>query len=483
MPMPHLRHEPLTRRTMLQAGSVGLLGLGMNHVAALRQADASPTAGPAGRAKSVIFIFLSGGLAHHDSFDPKPDAPAGIRGEFSPIATQSTAFQVCEHLPMLAARASKWSLIRSLTHPYNEHSQGHTTILTGVTPMPPGYSPVKPQSSDWPSIASVVGDVVVRRNNNLPPAVVLPERLIHNTGRTLPGQFGGMMGSRRDPWFVEASPYNPKSYGAYPEYEFHFVRGRERNPNLKFQAPNLTLPQGLDQSKLGQRNELLGYVDRQRADLESAAAVESFDRHRQAAISLLTDRRVQKAFDVHNADPRDLDRYGRNSFGWSLLMARQLVEQGVSLVQVNLGTNETWDTHENNFPLLRDCLLPPTDRSLSALLDDLGERGMLDETLIVMCGEMGRTPRINAGGGQSKTVGRDHWGAVQSAFIAGGGVQGGVAIGASDKDGAYPISSPQRPEELAATIYHALGIPEVAAWKDEQGRPHHIYGGEPIRFG
>ena len=274
---------------------------------------------------------------------------------------------------------------------------------------------------------------------------------------------------------------NSKSYGAYPEYEFHFVRGREHNPNLKFQAPNLSLPQGLDVGRLGHRNELLTLLDQQRADLERIASVANFDRHRQSAISLLTDIRMQRAFDVHNADPRDLDRYGRNAFGWSLLMARQLVEQGVSLVQVNLGNNEAWDTHENNFPLLRDCLLPPTDRGLSALLDDLDERGLLNETLIVMCGEMGRTPRINAGGGQSKVPGRDHWGAVQSVFVAGGGTPGGTVVGASDKDGAYPLKSPQRPENLAATIYHALGIPATAAWKDELDRPHHIYSGEPIR--
>ncbi len=475
-------HEPLTRRTMLQAGSISLLGLGLNHVAALRAADASPAQpANAGRAKSVIFVFLSGGMTQHDSLDPKPEAPVGIRGLFAPIDTQSPGVQICEHLPLLAARSRKWSLIRSLTTPYNEHSQGHTSILTGRTPMPVGYDPGKPQSSDWPSIASVVGDALPRRNNNLPPAIVLPERLIHNTGRVLPGQFGGQMGSRRDPWFVEASPYNPKSYGAYPDYEFHFVRGRERNPNLTFQSPNLSLPQGLDVARLGNRNELLTALGRQRADLERTAAVANFDRHRQSAISLLTDVRVQRAFDVHNADPRDLDRYGRNAFGWSLLMARQLVEQGVGLVQVNLGNNEAWDTHENNFPLLRDCLLPPTDRGLSALLDDLDERGLLKETLIVMCGEMGRTPKINAGTGEAKVPGRDHWGAVQSVFVAGGGIPGGVVVGASDKDGAYPVKSPQRPENLAATIYHALGIPSTAVWKDELDRPHHIYSGEPIR--
>ena len=481
MSFSHPQHSPISRRTMLQAGSVGLLGLGMNHVTALRAADVISQVPRGGTAKSVIFVFLSGGLTQHDSFDPKPDAPADIRGEFSPIATQTPGVFVCEHLPMLAARSQNWSLIRSLTTPYNEHSQGHTSILTGRTPMPLGYNPVKPQSSDWPSIASIVGDAVPKRNNNLPPAVVLPERLIHNTGRTLPGQFGGLMGSQRDPWFIEASPYNSKSYGAYPDYEFHFVRGRERNHELKFQSPNLSLPEWLSRSRLTDRESLRSLLDLQRQDLERAAATASFDRHRQSAISLLTDSSVQRAFDVHNADPATLDRYGRNAFGWSLLMARQLVQAGVNLVQVNLGNNEAWDTHDNNFPLLRDCLLPPTDKGMSALLDDLQSLGLLDETLIVMIGEMGRTPKVNAANrSPGCKAGRDHWGAVQTVFIAGGGTTGGVVIGASDKNGAYPAFDGQPPENLAATIYHAMGIPSIATWKDELNRPHNIYHGEPI---
>lgn len=474
--------HPLTsRRTLLQAGSVGLLGLSMNSMAALQAADVVTSRPLAGRAKSTIFVFLSGGLTQHDSFDPKPDAPAEVRGEFSPIATQTPGVFICEHLPLLAARSQKWSLLRSLTTPHNEHSQGHTSILTGRTPMPVGYNPVKPQATDWPSIASVVGQAVPPRVNNLPPAVVLPERLIHNSGRILPGQFGGLMGSRRDPWFIEASPYNPKSYGAYPDYEFHFVRGRERNPSLNFQSPNLTLPQGLSRARLADRDGLRLMLDQQRRDLERAASIESYDRHRQSAISLLTDASVQRAFDVHNADPQTLDRYGRNAFGWSLLMARQLVQAGVNLVQVNLGNNESWDTHDNNFPLLRDCLLPPTDQGLSALLDDLQSLGMLDETLIVMVGEMGRTPKVNAmNRSPGAKAGRDHWGAVQTVLVAGGGTRAGVVVGASDKIGAYPASDAQQPENLAATIYHAMGIPETAAWKDETDRPHHIYQGEPI---
>ena len=469
-------HPALNRRTMLQAGSLGLLGLGMNHVSALCADDMVQA--PIGTAKSVIFVFLSGGLTQHDSFDPKPDAPSDIRGDFSPIATQTPGVQICEHLPMLAARSQLWSLVRSLTTPYNGHSQGHAAILCGRTPLPLGFNGSKPLPGDWPSIASTVGEAVPPRSNNLPPAVVLPERLVHRSGRVLPGQFGGQMGHRRDPWFIEASPFNPKSYGAYPKYEFHFTRGRESNPKLKFEAPNLSLPQGLDRSRLAHRDGLLGLLGNQRRDLHRAAVVESFDRHRQAAISLLTDSRVQSAFDVHAADPAAQDRYGRNSFGWSLLMARQLVEAGVNLVQVNLGNNESWDTHDNNFPLLRDCLLPPTDRGLSALLDDLHTRGLLEQTLVVMCGEMGRTPKIN-----KKLPGRDHWGAVQTVFIAGGGVPGGVVVGASDQDGGYPADRPQRPENLAATIYRRLGIPATAVWKDELDRPHQIYHGDPISFG
>ena len=470
-----IQHPVFTRRTALQAGSIGLLGLGINHLQALRSEAAPDRSGPAG-AKSVVFIFLSGGLTQHDSFDPKPKAPVGIRGEFQPIATRTPGVHICEHLPMLAKRSDQWALLRSLTTPYNGHSQGHMAILSGRTPMPPTFNGSKPMPEDWPSIASVVGDVTTSRNNNLPPAVVLPERLVHRSTRVIPGQFAGIMGRRRDPWFIEASPFNAKSYGAYPDYEFHFVRGRERNKELVFQAPNLSLPAGLTRSRLSQRTRLLKVIESQRRDLNRYAATESFDNYRQGAISLLTDAKVQRAFDVTRAKARDQDRYGRNAFGWSLLMAKRLVEAGVNLVQVNLGNNETWDTHDNAFPLLKDCLLPPTDRALSALLDDLKDSGLLDETLIVMCGEMGRTPKIN-----KKLPGRDHWGAVQTVFFAGGPVRGGTVVGSSDAIGAYPATNAQRPENVAATIYHALGIPRTAIWKDELSRPHHIYFGDPIR--
>ena len=471
-------HPRLSRRTALQAGSLGLLGLGMNHVEALRSeaADTTPARAGSGRAHSVIFIFLSGGLTQHESFDPKPKAPQGIRGDFNPISTSTPGFQICEHLPMLAARSHKWSVLRSLTSPYNGHSSGHMAFQSGRTPLPPTFNGNKPMPEDWPSIASIVGAVTEpRNNNNLPPAAVLPERLVHRTTRVIPGQFAGVMGRRHDPWFIEASPFNTTSYGAYPDYEFHFTRGREQNKNLLFQAPNLSLPEGITQGRLGNRRGLLDVLESQRRDLDQFAATQNFSRSRQGAISLLTDKSVQQAFDVTNAPETTQQRYGKNSFGWSLLMARRLVAAGVNLVQVNLGNNETWDTHDNAFPLLKDCLLPPTDQALAALLDDLEETGQLDDTLIVMLGEMGRTPKIN-----TKLPGRDHWGAVQSAFFAGGGIRGGRAVGSSDQLAAYPASNAQRPENVAATIYHSLGLPDTTAWTDELNRPHHIYHGEPI---
>ena len=468
-------HPTFTRRTALQAGSVGLLGLGLADLTRLR------AAGPAGKhtpAKAVVYVFLSGGLAQHESFDPKPDAPADIRGEFKPTATKTPGLHICEHLPMLAARSDKWALVRSLTHKSNDHSLGHHIMLTGRSQAPPGFNPNAPKPTDWPSLAAVAGAVTTPRNN-LPPAVVLPDKIVHNTGRVIPGQFAGEMGRHRDPWFLEASAFEPKAYGAFPGYEFDHQE-RAYSPKRKgFVLPDLSLPEGVDPLRFDARLDVLKHIDGQRRQLDGAAAAH-LDRSRQDAVSLLTDVRVRRAFDLSHAPAKDLDRYGRNAFGWSLLTAARLVEAGVNLVQVNLGNNETWDTHGNAFPHLKDKLLPPTDKALSALLDDLGERGLLDSTLIVMAGEFGRTPKITTLTQHYKGPGRDHWGAVQSVWFAGGGVRGGRVVGSSDKNGGYPATDPQSPENFAATIYHALGLPKTTAWHDVEGRPHHVYYGEPI---
>jgi len=481
-----MQHPVMPRRTAIQAGAIGLLGLGMNHAEALRAADrvdgkyhpVEPTA------KSCIYIFLSGGLAQQDSFDLKPEAPDGIRGEFNPIATQTPGIEISEHLPGLAQRSNQWSLVRSLTHPTNGHTLGHYFMLTGRSKKSPQFvGDRKPRATDWPSIASIVGDALPNRTNNLPPAIVLPERLVHWSGGVIPGAYGGLMGPHRDPFFIEASPYgNPFWRGAYPEYTFpnHGKKPPESPDERVYQAPNLTLPAGLSSKRMSNRLDLLGSIDQQRREMERSAEFEKYDRHRQSAISLLADQKLQRAFDVTRAEEKIQRRYGRNSFGWSLLMAYRLVEAGVNMVQVNLGNNETWDTHGDSFYRLKNKLFPPTDRALCALLDDLQSSGLLDSTLIVMGGEFGRTPKLSTLEASYNGPGRDHWGAVQTVFFAGGGVRGGTVVGSSDAQGGYPAADPLTPYNMAATIYHTLGIPKTAAWYDDAERPHHIYHSDPI---
>lgn len=477
---------PVSRRTAISAGTIGLLGLGTNHVAGLRAlaGEAGEAGGPVPpRSKAVIYIFLSGGLAQHDSFDPKPDAPETIRGEFAPTPTRTPGIHVCEHLPRLAARSDRWALVRSLTHPYTVHSLGHHVMLTGRTPTPAGFDGDKPKPTDFPCIASVVTGLFPPRNN-LPPAAVLPEKLVHVTGRTIPGQFAGEMGARHDPWFIEASRFRDTKYvhGAFPEYAFQRWEGKVAMPDYRFEAPRLELPHDLLPARMRSRSELLASLDRQRRALDAAASAGDLDRHRQNAVSMLLDGRVSRALDVHAADGRVQDQYGRNSFGWSLLMARQLVEAGVRMIQVNLGNDEAWDTHEAAFRNLKSFLLPPTDRAVSALLDDLADRGMLDDVLVVMAGEFGRTPKVfTFAGAKSGLPGRDHWGMVQTVFFAGGGVKGGRVVGSSDRIGGYPSTDPQTPENMAATIYQALGLSKSVAWTDAQGRPHAVYHGDPIK--
>lgn len=477
------QHPIVSRRTAVQAGAIGLLGLGMNHVQALRAASTSTPARKAS-AKSCIYIFLSGGLSQHESFDLKPDAPEGIRGEFKPAATSTTGIKISEHLPGLAQRSQHWAIVRSLTHPTNEHTRGHYYMLTGRSVDSPGFRGAREAlPSDWPAIAAIAGDALPQRATNLPPAIVLPERLVHWSGGVIPGAYAGQMGRKRDPMFIEASPYgDPMWRGAYPEYTFpNLTKKPPLHPDARvYQAPNITLSPGMSFDRLDGRLDLLQSMEQQRQSLERAATTQNFDDHRQSAISLLANPKVRRAFDVTKADLRTQERYGKNSFGWSLLMAYRLVEAGVNMIQVNLGNNETWDSHGEIFHRLRDKLFPPTDRALSALIDDLQSTGLLDSTLIVIGSEFGRTPRLSGNDVNFNGVGRDHWGAVQSILFAGGGIRGGTVVGSSDKVGGYPASSPQTPENMAATIYQALGIPSTTMWKDSVDRPHHIYHGEPI---
>jgi hypothetical protein len=471
--MSSLRHPRFTRRDLLQAGAIGLMGLSLADVLAMRgAAQSARVANP----KSVIYIFLSGGLAQQDSFDPKPDAPDNIRGEFAPIRTRVPGVLMCEHLPKLAERIDKWAMVRSLTHPSNDHSLGHHIMLTGRSQAPVGFNPSLPRPGDFPSITAVAGNTVASRNN-LPSSAVVPFNYIHHTGRVVPGQFAGELGQRHDPWLIQAS-HNCPGYGACPDCFDHQRRPHEHVGTPVFQPPVLRLPEGLDSSRLESRRGLLELIDHQRAAHDFGGA--ELDQHRASAMSLLTSSQVRSAFDLANEPHAVQETYGRNLFGYSCLLARRLVEVGVSMVQVNLGRNETWDTHGNAFPHLKNELLPPMDRCVSALIDDLDARGLLESTLIVMAGEFGRTPRISHLPQHYALPGRDHWGAVQTVFFAGGGVRGGTVIGSSDRNGGYPATSPQTPENMAATIYETLGIPHHFMWRDVAQRPHHVYHAEPI---
>jgi hypothetical protein len=460
-----------TRREAIRAGSVGLLGLGTGELAALRARAGS--AKP--RAKSVILVFLTGGLSHLDSFDLKPDAPDSVRGEFRPVPTRTPGVQICEHLPLLAARSRTWSLVRSVATGSDGHEVACHMLLTGRLDLPAGFSLENvPNGNEWPSIPALVTYARAGRDGHrLPPAAVLPEPSVNEAGKVRPGQFAGRLGPRWEAWHLRMATQCPLGNGACPHcFRFEGTPFRHE-PATVFETPTLTLPAG-GPERLQSRVDLLRTIERQQSDLERSAEGGRLDRHREQAITLLSDPRTRGAFEVEKADPKVLARYGENKFGLSLLMAYRLIEAGVNLVQVNLGKNSSWDTHRRNFDNLRDNLFPYFDRSVSALLDDLSSSGRLDETLVVVTGEFGRTPRIN------KDAGRDHWGPVMSLLVAGGGVQGGRIVGATDRIGAQPTADRQTPENLAATLFSALGLPADATWHDTDGRPYELYRGTPI---
>ena len=479
-----LHSRPVPRRQVLQAGALGVLGMSLTDVARWRaHADDHGLASP--RAKAVIYIFLTGGPSQHDTFDMKPDGPAEYKGEFRPISTKTPGIQICEHLPLLAERSEQWALVRSLTHTENDHERGTYVMLTGRSAVPVNFKRSTPQSSDLPSIAAVAG-YSTKRRANLPPSVILPEKIYHSNSGVYPGQLAGMLGVQNNPWLIECTdkPHAYHSYsGAFPKYLFNLHKGEPADrDNWKFEVSHLALQEGVLEERFHNRLALLKTIDEQRCQLEEAADVAKYDRARKSVLTLMGDPKVRQAFDVTHADAKTQERYGANSFGWSLLMARRLVESGVNMVQVNLGNFGSWDLHGNNFPLLKNFLFPPTDQAISALLDDLQASGMLESTLVVVAGEFGRTPRIfNVAPKIYKLPGRDHWAPCQSILLAGGGVRGGQVIGATDRNGAYPTADPQTPENFAATIYQALGIPRDAAWHDAADRPYHVYQAEPIR--
>ena len=465
-PAIHRHSIGILRREFLQVGFSGLLGMALPDLMALRERAEANNPGPskpklaanwAPRAKSVILIFLTGGLSHIDSFDMKPDSPDGIRGEFRPIKTTVPGVHYCEHLPRLAERADKLAVVRSLSHAYTNHLNATHEILTGH-PQPGAFFDKIASRDDYPCYASVL-DSVRPRGNAIPSGMTLPTFLMEGP-LIWPGQHAGFLGPRHDPWLIKQDPSQPG-----------------------FQLDGLTLPSGLSVERLGHRKSLLDQMSIQRDQIRAQAEQSKNPLADQAnrAYALLLSGKVARAFDLSEEDSKLRDQYGRHMYGQSLLLARRLVEVGVPIVQVNMGRVQTWDTHSANFRSLKSRLLPPTDQGVATLLDDLAARGLLDETLVIMTGEFGRTPRVGRSTGNVNGLdGRDHWSAVFSAVFAGAGIRGGQTIGQSDKNGAYPASRPYRPADLAATVYRSLGIDPDTELRDRLNRPIRLCNGEPI---
>ncbi|MBI3821567.1 MAG: DUF1501 domain-containing protein [Planctomycetes bacterium] len=432
--------EGLTRRAWLRAGALSTLGLTLPELLRSRAAASTPTRS-VGRAKSCIVVFLFGAPAHQDIWDLKPAAPSDIRGEFRPIASSVPTIHLGEHVPRIAQQAHRLTLIRSVSHPDNTHTVAMHYMLTGVRHARPNTNPQN-QPGDFPTFGAVL-QKLRRGPGALPAGISLnaPANQVSANNHIFPGFFAGFLGSTYDPMFVAQDP-SRDDFQPFPVAE------------------------GDAGQRLRDRRPLLTEVDRQQQALLRAAGVRSLDQHHARAFDLVTSPAARRAFDLAAENDRLRQRYGASAFGQGCLLARRLVEAGVPLVTVNWARDDAfWDTHANNFNLLKNSLLPPFDQGFSALLDDLSQRGLLDETLVVCLGEFGRTPRINA------QAGRDHWAACNTVVLAGAGIGGGQVHGASDRHAAYPSTTPVTPEDLAATIYHALGIDLHTPLHDPVGRP------------
>jgi len=446
----------MTRREFLQVGYSGLLGIGL--AGAMRRAEASPTAGATGgRGKSMILVFLTGGPSHLDTFDLKPNAPAEVRGEFQPIATSVPGIQISEHLPGLAKRMERLAIVRSMTHRNNGHLPATHWLLTGhaIPGIPEDLGVDKIRSrNDWPNYAAGL-DYFRPRADGMPTGVNLPTYL-QEPPLLWPGQYAGCLGPKHDPWQISDDPNRPG-----------------------FRVQNLSLPAGFTVERLRTRRTLLERVNQQQDRLSRLGETQALGDQQKSAFTLLTSGGFAGAFEMHREPDAVRDSYGRHLFGQSLLLARRLVEAGVPIVQVNMGHVQTWDTHGDNWNALKNRLLPPLDRGVSALLDDLHDRGLLEETLVVIVGEFGRTPKISTLAGQAKP-GRDHWAEVFSAALAGAGVRGGQVIGASDPLGGSPAGQGFTPDDLGATVYHALGLDPASQFVDSEGRPQRLNNGQVI---
>ena len=434
-----------SRRAFLQVGGSAAVGLGLADVFAQRAIASISTP-----ANAVILVNLTGGMSHIDSLDMKPDAPVEVRGEFKPIATSIPGIQICEHLPRLAARMRHWALVRSMSHGEGGHLPGTHRLLTGATmPNQRGTDLDNVLSRrDWPSYAAGL-NYLRPRHDGIPNGVTLPHSLIEGS-LTWPGQHAGFLGPAHDPMLVTQDPNSPT-----------------------FRMDTFTLANEVDPTRADRRRDLLEGLESQ------GTGDPTFRGHQQRAFELLTSGRVAGAFRLDREPEKTRDRYGRNQFGQSLLLARRLVQVGVPVIQVNMGIVQSWDTHSDNWGRLKNRLLPWLDQSLAALIDDLEAEGLLERTFVAALGEFGRTPKVSNLPGE-KIPGRDHWPRVYSGLFAGCGVVGGRVIGKSDRTGAFPVSTPYAPFDVGATIYRVLGLAD-AEIRDALNRPSRINAGESMQ--
>ncbi len=422
-----------SRRSLLKAGVLGLTGLSladMLRVRAARAAEGSPA-----RDTSVILIWKGGGPSHLDMWDLKPDAPIEYRGEFKPIATNVSGISIGEHLPLSARQMDKFAVVRSVTHPDAGHESASHYLLTGYRPT----NDIPAQ--EMPSYGSITSCVRGPRRSGLPAYVAVPS--------TVRSGSAGYLGVA----------YNPFSVGDDPN-------------NKNFSVKNLTLPNGISLDRLQNRRGLLDTIDTFRRDSDRSGLMEGLDSFTRKAFEMVTSPAARAAFAIGSEDDATRDLYGRTKLGQSLLMARRLVEAGVTFVTVDAGG---WDTHANNFESLKTKKLPEFDQAWAGLMQDMHRLGLMKDTLVLVWGEFGRTPRIN------KDAGRDHWPGAQSVVFAGGGIPGGQMIGSTDARAEVPKERPLSPEDVLATMYHHLGIDTEQEFRNEAQRPLKILNsGVPI---
>jgi len=452
----NFRRLHATRRGALRAGALALTGLSLPGLFAGRAAAAVAAGGSGrgfGRARSCILIFQWGGPSQLETWDPKPDAPEAIRGSFAAIETATPGVRISEHFPLLARQTGRLAVVRSMSHDDPAHLSTAHHLLTGHKAPRVKSDADGPSPNDWPHLGALVAKCRPTAGA-MPSAVTMPWTVAHPAapGGRAPGQTGGWLGSTFDPFRVEGDPNLPD-----------------------FRVPGLGLPEGISPDRLSGRRAWLG--DLGPPPVMAGRSAGAWDAVHARALDALESAEARGAFRLDREDPRTRDRYGRHIHGQCLLLARRLVEAGVGLVTVNWHDDHSnfWDTHADNFNHLKDRLMPPADRGFSALLDDLDARGMLEETLVVWVGEFGRTPKINRA-----NAGREHWPRCYSAALAGGGVAGGQVYGASDRWAAYPSRDPVSPDDLGATILHALGIDPATEVHDPLGRPLQINYGRPV---